>query len=76
MKPISKEMMMILKTVANKTMLFINNYFMDQKYKRVSITAFKYYSKAIADYSAEILFEKKNDPIIFLTTYSTIDAIR
>ena len=39
---------------------------MNQKYQRVLITVFKYYLKAIAGYSAEKFFLKKNNSIKLL----------
>ena len=49
---------------------------MDQKYWRVSLTAFKYYSKAIAAYSAENIFFKGIDRSNNSTTHSTTVTIR
>jgi hypothetical protein len=49
----------ILRIVANKKTLFINNYFMNQKYQSASVIGLKYYSKVITDYSAEKISEMK-----------------
>jgi len=44
---------MILRISANKTILFIYNYFMNQKYMHDQKMIYKYYSKAAGDYCAE-----------------------
>jgi hypothetical protein len=52
-KAIRTVMIIILRTVVNRTILFINNYFMNQKYRHDQKMIFKYYSKAVGDYCAE-----------------------
>jgi hypothetical protein len=67
---------MMRRIEANKTTIFINDNFRNQKYLRESVIGFKSYSMAVAGYSAEKTSQQKFQRILSPAFNSTIVAIR